>query len=59
MVNQMKIMNSKKLKYLYGNQNAILNSDRSVESTMKKEEKEDYKDNKVNVDLSYLKRNSI
>eukprot|EP00347_Sterkiella_histriomuscorum_P001579 403371486 len=62
MMTQIKITNSKKLKYLYGNQNAILSSEKVTQASdtraqqIKKAESE-YADNKVRVDLSYLKRN--
>lgn len=52
-IHEMKVINSAKNKFLYGHNNAVLGSSRSTNRVQKKH----LHDFKVNVDLSYLKRN--
>ena len=53
-INEMKVVNGSKNKFLYGS-NAVLGSSRSTTRVQKKY----HQDFKVNVDLSYLKRNEF
>ncbi|CDW79643.1 UNKNOWN [Stylonychia lemnae] len=56
-LDEIKVLNSKRLKYLYGNQNAILRSESSTTSDGQTRQMSEYSDQKVKVDLSCLQRN--